>query len=298
MSLVNFVKLSASQYSSLRDKDEDTFYLVNDSGDFSRDTFEDNAKLYLGEKQIIPNKATTTSDGLMSKEDKAKLDNLGQAAEGDNTIPLFAGFMTETEMSSVVNKSADEEGGQIYCSYNRRRFFYKINSLFYAYWPTAYLYNDNYSSLSPAPTAKLGTIFSYENKHWIVVNGTLQDMSILDDPGNMNTAGIVKLSDSITGSTYDTNRGVAATPKALVTLGASLRTYTDTQISKIPIGNPSTPGLVKLSLDIGDGIAATPKDIYNALDAKIQLVTALPPDITPNTLYLISETPLSKPTEE
>lgn len=261
MSIVNFAKLSANQYSSLRDKDENTFYLVNDSGDFSYDTFEDNAKLYLGEKQIIPNKATTTSDGLMSKEDKAKLDNLEQAVKGDNTISPFAGFMTADDMGNVVNTSSTVEGGQIYCSYDRKRFFYKINNLFYTNWQTAYLYNDNYSSQSP--TAKTGAIFSYNGKHYTMYNGTLQDMSVLDDIGNMTTPGIVMLSDSTSGSTYDANRGVAATPKALADLAVIARNYTNAQIA-----------------------------------AKIQFKTALPSNPTSGVLYLIPETTIIKPTEE
>lgn len=154
----------------------------------------------------------------------------GGSSSGESSIQPFAGFMTGEDMSNIVDQSSNLTGGQVYCSQSKNRFYYKVNGLFYGGFPNASLYHDNYNTSSA--TAKTGAIFSYNGKHYTMYNGTLQDMSVLDDNGNMTTAGIVKLSDSTTGSSFGINNGVAATPKAVASVATTARNYTDSKASQ------------------------------------------------------------------
>ena len=52
MGLAKHQKLSKSEYNSLTTKDEDTFYAVNENGDFSEENLEDSAELYIGDKKV------------------------------------------------------------------------------------------------------------------------------------------------------------------------------------------------------------------------------------------------------
>ena len=189
----------------------------------------------------------------------------GGSSSGESSIQPFAGFMTGEDMSNIVDQSSILTGGQVYCSQSKNRFYYKVNGLFYGGFPNASLYNDNYDHSSD--TAKTGAIFSYNGKHYTMYNGTLQDMSVLDDNGNMTTAGIVKLSDEYSGSAlnYGVDSGIASTPKAVSTAFSTMKTYVDNK--------------------------ATQSNQYTdtQIDAKIQLVTALPAEPTSGVLYLIAE---------
>ena len=189
----------------------------------------------------------------------------GGSSSGESSIQPFAGFMRGTDMGNIVNQSTTLTGGQVYCSQSKNRFYYKVNGLFYSNFQNASLYNDNYDTSSA--TAKNGAIFSYNGKHYTMYNGTLQDMSVLDDNGNMTTAGIVKLSDEYSGSAlnYGVYSGIASTPKAVSTAFSTMKTYVDNK--------------------------ATQSNQYTdtQIDAKIQLVTALPAEPTSGVLYLIAE---------
>ena len=189
----------------------------------------------------------------------------GGSSSGESSIQPFAGFMTGEDMTNIVDQSSILTGGQVYCSQSKNRFYYKVNGLFYGGFPNASLYNDNYDPSSA--TAKTGAIFSYNGKHYTMYNGTLQDMSVLDDNGNMTTAGIVKLSDEYSGSAlnYGVDSGIASTPKAVSTAFSTMKTYVDNK--------------------------ATQSNQYTdtQIDAKIQLVTALPAEPTSGVLYLIAE---------
>lgn len=189
----------------------------------------------------------------------------GGSSSGESSIQLFIGFMTGTDMGNIVDQSTVLTGGQVYCSQSKNRFYYKVNGLFYSNFPNASLYNDNYDTSSA--TAKNGAIFSYNGKHYTMYNGTLQDMSVLDDNGNMTTAGIVKLSDVYSGAAnnYGADSGIAATPKAVSTAFSTMKTYVDNKATQ--------------SLQYTD----------SQIDAKIQLVTALPAEPTSGVLYLIAE---------
>lgn len=52
MGLAKHQKLSKSEYNSLTTKDEDTFYAVNENGDFSEENLEDTAELFIGDKKV------------------------------------------------------------------------------------------------------------------------------------------------------------------------------------------------------------------------------------------------------
>lgn len=62
MGLAKHQKLSKSEYNSLTTKDEDTFYAVNENGDFSEENLEDSAELYIGDKKITPTIVGTTGE--------------------------------------------------------------------------------------------------------------------------------------------------------------------------------------------------------------------------------------------
>lgn len=66
----------------------DILYLVEENGNFAAYVFVGTEFLRVGEEYEL---ATTSSDGLMSAEDKAKLDNIGdmtnQGAESSYTVP-------------------------------------------------------------------------------------------------------------------------------------------------------------------------------------------------------------------
>ena len=211
---------------------------------------------------INHNGATKTYDGSSA----VTIDiATGGSSSGESSIQPFIGFMTGTDMSNIVEQSTTLTGGQVYCSQSKKRFYYKVNELFYPNFPNASLYNDNYDTSSA--TAKNGAIFSYNGKHYTMYNGTLQDMSALDDNGNMTTSGIVKLSDEYSGGAidYGVDSGVASTPKAVSTAFSTMKTYVDNK--------------------------ATQSNQYTdtKIDAKIQLVTALPAEPTSGVLYLIAE---------
>lgn len=191
----------------------------------------------------------------------------GSSSSGESSIQPFAGFMTGTDMGNIQNQSTNLTGGQVYCSQSKNRFYYKVNGLFYSNYPNASLYNDNYDTSSA--TAKTGAIFSYNGKHYTMYNGTLQDMSALDDIASSTVNGIVKLSDSTTGSNYGADKGVAATPKAVASVATTARNYTNSK---------ATQTLTSANTYTDEQIAA-----------KILLVPELPEHPIAGVLYCIPE---------
>lgn len=115
MGLVKHKKLSKTEYSGLSEKDEDTFYAVNENGDFSEINMDNSAELYIGDKKISGieyDLATETADGLMSADDKKKTNAItvdatkkSVAIGYDNTNTSNASFVIGNSNSVTHNNS-------------------------------------------------------------------------------------------------------------------------------------------------------------------------------------------------
>lgn len=77
MEKVRYKKGKKEDFLKLEYKDSNTFYILNENGDFSESNMDDSAELYIGDKKIggdgkTYDLATETTDGLMSADDKIK----------------------------------------------------------------------------------------------------------------------------------------------------------------------------------------------------------------------------------
>ena len=244
---------------------------VSSSGVVTANTFKGALQGNADSATKVKNTLTINHNGTTKTYDGSSAVTIdiasGGSSSGESSIQPFAGFMTGTDMSNIQNQSTALTGGQVYCSQSKNRFYYKVNGLFYSNFLNASLYNNNYDTSSA--TAKTGVIFSYNGKHYTMYNGTLQDMSALDDIASSTVNGIVKLSDSTTGSSFGVNNGVAATPKAVASVATAARNYTDTTASQT----------------LGSANQYTDEQIA----AKILLVPELPADPIAGVLYCIPE---------
>ena len=244
---------------------------VSSSGVVTANTFKGALQGNADSATKVKNTLTINHNGTTKTYDGSSAVTIdiasGGSSSGESSIQPFAGFMTSTDMSNIQNQSTALTGGQVYCSQSKNRFYYKVNGLFYSNFLNASLYNNNYDTSSA--TAKTGVIFSYNGKHYTMYNGTLQDMSALDDIASSTVNGIVKLSDSTTGSSFGVNNGVAATPKAVASVATAARNYTYTTASQT----------------LGSANQYTDEQIA----AKILLVPELPADPIAGVLYCIPE---------
>lgn len=149
-------------------------------------------QLYEGKTAV---NATTTTDGLMSSDDKVILDSVGNAnflqtenrtsivlainevnaktIKNNNSVLLFSGFMTDEDRLNIKNENYNGDSFSLdfhesFASYNPfsvyynevdNHFYYKDESFFYYNWDFSYLYNTS-DELS---IGRNDVIFSYNN---------------------------------------------------------------------------------------------------------------------------------------
>lgn len=310
--VVNHVTCTFEQYQGITDKDSNTLYYATDRKAIFKGAIKLCDLTEIGDLRNLETSNYTNLVAAINEVNQKATNNQGSGVINDSTISPFAGFMPNNVGGIIEGSYAGTDEGVVMCNYERTRFYYRIPTdtgyRFYTNWFTSYLYNttsDSYAS------AKTGKIFSYNDKHYIVINGELQDIAVLlsetqvttlideaktqaktytdgiatqtlsnskfytDEQinnipqGNQNQFGLVKLSDSITGSNYGDNNGVAATPKAVASVTTAAKNYTDTTASQT----------LKSANQYTD----------NKINAKIQLVPALPDEPTSGVLYLIVE---------
>lgn len=178
---VNFVSCTQSEYDDVQRYDTNTIYLATDTGAIYKGGVLFCKNYEIGNLSNLETSNKLNLVDAINEVNQIASNNQGEGVINDSTIMPFVGFIPSSTTQGFVNETYNGTNGDVICSTDRKRFWYRVVTTsgyqFYSKWTTAYLYNDNPSSDSP--TAKLGTIFSAINKHWIVVNGTLQDMSVL-----------------------------------------------------------------------------------------------------------------------
>ena len=203
----------------------------------------------------LENLQTSDKSNLVSainEVNQKATNNQGGGVINDSTISPFAGFMPNNVGGIIEESYTGTVEGVVVCNYERTKFYYRIPTdagyRFYANWLTSYLYNTTSDSVS----AKTGKIFSYNDTHYIVINGTLQDIS------NIET---------------------------------TLKSYTDSTATDVEyyatVQANNALGLAKSHSNNNLTIANQYTD--SQITAKIQLVPELPTDPTSGVLYLIAE---------
>lgn len=260
----------------------------------------------------LNNLQTSNKSNLVDaiNEVNTKANNNTGGTVNDSTISPFAGFLPDG--ATIINSSSSSTNGEVLYDSATNRFIWKDLSgtfvQYYANWGTSYLYNTTSDS---SVSAKVDKLFSYNDKHYMVINGTLQDISALNDIASSTVSGIVKLSDSTTGNDYGSDRGVAATPKAVANVATASRNYATAQADNaLNLAKNYSDNNLTTAENYSDNKASqtlesanqytdskatqslTSANNYtdNQISAKIQLVTALPSNPISDVLYLIQET--------
>lgn len=230
-SAINFVTCNQLQYDSLVQADSNTVYFTTDTGAIYR-----GGQLFCKMYEIgsLANLATSDKSNLVAaiNEVNAKANNnTGGGVVNDSTISPFAGFLPTG--ASVTEESSNSTEGEVLYDSNNNRFVWKDGTLgtsvqYYANWTTSYLYNTTSDSTT---TAKSNKLFSYNDAHYMVINGTLQDISNIES----------------TLKAYTDINVTAARNYATLHINNALSTaknYTDTQITakiKLVSSLPSNP---------------------------------------------------------
>ncbi|MBQ8761660.1 MAG: hypothetical protein IJZ06_09635 [Bacteroidales bacterium] len=127
---------------------------------------------------LVPGKNIKTINGeslLGSGNIDLKIEG-GSGVINDSTISSFAGFLPIG--STVIERSTDSTDGDVVCDLDNNRFVWKdLSGTFYANWPTS----DSYNTTSDASAVcRSDKLFSYNGRHYMVINGTLQDISKIE----------------------------------------------------------------------------------------------------------------------
>lgn len=249
--VVNHVTCTFEQYQDITDKDSNTLYYATDR----KAIFKGDIKLCdLTEIGDLRNLETSNSTNLVSainEVNQKAINNQGEGVVHDSTITPFVGFLP-TGVTVIERSSASTNGEVLYDAGNNRFVWKDLSGTFvefYANWLTSYLYNDTSDSTVSAKSNKL---FSYNDAHYMVINGTLQDISNIE-------------------STLKAYADRAAT---------AVRNYATSQAN-------SALNLAKTHSDNNLNVAKTYTDTQ--ITAKIQLVPELPSEPVEGVLYLIPD---------
>lgn len=156
-------------------------YLVEDESGSGDSTDAPIIRYDLSDIKLVGIDTPTQDNHAANKkyvDEKIKQVSVGELTS-DSTITPFVGFLPDG--STVIEESTISTDGEVLYDSDNNRFVWKDLSgtfvTYYGNWSTSGLYNNTSGSTASARGDKL---FSYSDKHYMVINGTLQDISNIE----------------------------------------------------------------------------------------------------------------------